>query len=108
MKELILKHKVIFSIFSMSLIVGGFGYFAISSRVVAVVDYSPIWKSDLDEVIGLMAKYHDSVSQSNSTDVVGSEFLKDQYLLENVRKEALARIIEYRILSMELEQINPK
>lgn len=107
MKDLILKHKVIFSVFLVSVIFGGFIFFTISSSVVALVGYSPIWKNDFNEVVDLMAKYHESASSGNETNISGSDFLKDEYLLKNVQKEALTRIIEYKILSMELENINP-
>lgn len=106
-KELILKHKFISAIFLTSLFFGGFAYFAISSNVVAMVNYRPIWKSDMDEVVGLMIKYYDSANKGSSTDISSSEFFKDKYLLKNVKKEALTRIVEYKILSMKLEKINP-
>lgn len=106
-KDLVLKHKFISAIFLTFLFLGGFVYFAISSNIVATIDYRPIWKSDLNEVVGLMAKYYELTNQNNSTGVSDSEFLKDKYLLKNVQRETLTRIIEYKILSMELERINP-
>lgn len=107
MKDLILKYKFILATSVTSLILGGFIYFAISSSVAAMIDYQPIWKSDLNEVVGLMVKYYESANQGNSTGVSDSEFLKDRYLLRNVQRETLTRIIEYKILSMELEKMNP-
>lgn len=107
MKDLIQKHKTLLAVFLVSVLVGGFLFFAVSSKVVAMINYHPIWKGDFDEVVGLMVKYYDVENQHSSTDIVSSEFFKDEDLLKGMQKEALSRMIEYKIIAMELENSSP-
>lgn len=96
-----------FSVFFVSVVFGGFLFFYVSLGVVALVDYKLIWKKDFNETLDLMIKYYDVSGHNMTTDVSGSNLLEDKDFLKQMQKETLGRMIEYKIIAMELEKINP-
>lgn len=108
LKQLIEKHKFILSLFFVSLIGGGILFFGISLSVIAMVDGQLIWKKDFNETVDLMAKYYDTAGgHHDATGLAESEILKDEDLMKRIKKEALSRMIEYKILVVGLEKMNP-
>ncbi len=106
-KDIIKKHKFLLSVFVVSVAMGGFLFSYFSYNIVALVDGKIIWKKDMDETVNLMIKYYDTDSHHSVTEISDSEFFQDKDLLNRMQKEALARIIDYKILISELEKINP-
>lgn len=101
------KYKTFLSVFFASLVMGGFLVFYISSNMVALVNYDPIWKKDFNETLDLMIKYYDISDHNLTTDTSSKSLLGDKDFLKQIQKEALGRMIDYKILAMELEKINP-
>lgn len=108
LKQLIEKHKFILSLFVVSLLAGGVLFFGISSSIVAMVDGRPVWKKDFNEAVDLMVKYYDTAGgHHDATGFAETEILKDEDLMNRIKKETLSRMIEYKILVSGLEKINP-
>lgn len=102
-KDIIKKHKTLLSVFVLSATIGGFAFLYLYSGIVAIIDGKIIWKKDLNETVNLMIKYYDTDSHHSSTSVSGSDFLEDKNLLKRIQRETLTRMIDYKILSSELE-----
>lgn len=108
LKQFIKEYKFILSIFSVSLIGGGILFFGISSGIAAMVDGKPIWKKDFNETVSLMVKYYNTAGgHHDATEISESEIIKDKDLMKRVQKESLERMIEYKIMALGLEKINP-
>lgn len=108
LKQLFKEHKFILSLFFVSLIGGGVLFFGISSGIAAMVDGKPIWKKDFNETVSLMVKYYDTAGgHHDATEISESEITKDKDLMKRVQKESLERMIEYKIMTLGLEKMNP-
>lgn len=106
--EFIIRHKLVLGLFSVSLVGGGILFFGVSSSIVAMVDGKPIWKKDFNETVSLMMKYYDTADgQHVATEISESDVLRDTDLMRRVQKEALERMIEYKIMVFGLEKIKP-
>lgn len=103
-----IKQKTILTVFVVSVVVGGFVFFVISSRIAALVGFNPIWKGDFNETVNLFVRYYDTSNHHLLTsDISTSEFLKDKDLSRQIQKEALSKMIDYKILTAELEKRRP-
>lgn len=106
-KDFIIKHKYFFISFSAVFIAGGGLFLFLLYNIAAFVGYQPIWKSDFDEVVNLMVTYYDQSLHYTSTDASASDLLSDDDLRHRVQKDALSRIIEYKILAVGIEKVRP-
>lgn len=98
-----LKHKKLFSIFIAFMVIGGFIFFYTYFNIVAMVEGSIIWKKDFTETVDLINKYYNEGSHSSSTVISQEEILKDPNLLKRIQKDALLKMIDYKILMSELD-----
>lgn len=107
MADFFRKHKHFFISFSAVFIAGGALFLFLLYNIAAFVGYRPIWKSDFDEVVNLMVTYYDQSLHHTSTDASASDLLSDDDLRHRVQKDALSRIIEYKILAAGIEKVRP-
>lgn len=103
-----MSHKFVLSLFLVSLIGGGILFFGVSSSIAAMVDGKPIWKKDFNETVSMIIKYYYAADEYNTaTEISELEIMKDKDLMKRVQKEALERMIGYKIMTLGIEKIKP-